>query len=217
MNSSADSRRLVGKREDLKHAKDLLSKIPRAKSDQRQRLLLAAAVTKLMRRVPIVVGGTAEAFWAGGAYHPTDLDLCPRPDTSDVAALHAAGLVRSGRHWVRDDLPVAVEFPGSGEDIKRTVRVVVERVAVQIIACEDLYLERVRQATVSWPHEDVSFDGAFAIALTNYATMDWEYVRARISEAGKNESAVGATMPLVNRRVRARARRRAITAREEPQ
>ncbi|TMC79145.1 MAG: hypothetical protein E6J08_12005 [Chloroflexi bacterium] len=93
----------------------------------------------------------------------------------------------------------------------------VERVAVQIIACEDLYLERVRQATVSWPHEDVSFDGAFAIALTNYATMDWEYVRARISEAGKNESAVGATMPLVNRRVRARARRRAITAREEPQ
>jgi hypothetical protein len=205
----------VGKKEDLRRAKGLLSRIPRARSDQRQRLLLAAAVTTLMRKPPIVVGGTAEAFWAGGAYHPTDLDLCPRPNPSDTAALRSAGLRKVGRHWVRDDLPVALEFPGSGDDIQRTVRVQVDGVAVQMIACEDLYVERIRQATAGWPHEDVSFDGAFEIALTNYATMDWEYVGERIAGAAKSEPAVSETMRKVNRRVRARARRQAIEALEE--
>jgi hypothetical protein len=52
-----------------------------------------------------------------------------------------------------------------------------------MISCEDLYLDRVRQATVSWPHEDISFDAALEIALTNYATMDWDYVRRRLRAA----------------------------------
>jgi len=206
----------VGRNEDLRLAKSLLSKIPGVRSDQRRRLLLAAAITKLMSKTPIVVGGTAEAFWAGGAYHPTDLDLCPRPGSSDAAALRSAGLRMVGQHWIRDDLPVAVEFPGSGDEIRRTVRVVVDRIAVQMISCEDLYVERIRQATVGWPHEDVSFDGAFEIALTNYATMDWEYVAERIAAAAKRGSAVGETMRRVNRRVRARARRQAIQAPQKP-
>ena len=120
---------------------------------------------------------------------------------------------KSGRHWVRDDLPVAVEFPGAGDDIERTVQVVVDGVAVAIIACEDLYLDRVRQATSGWPREDVSFDAALEIALTNYRDMDWDYVAKRILAAAGNERAVGETMRNVNRRVRARARRRAAEAR----
>lgn len=203
----------MGRNDDLRQAKGLLAKIPRARSGQRQRLLLAAAITKLLTKPPIVVGGTAEAFWAGGAYHPTDLDLCPRPTTADTAALQSAGLRKSGRHWVRDDLPVAVEFPGAGDDIERTVQVVVDGVAVAIIACEDLYLDRVRQATSGWPREDVSFDAALEIALTNYRDMDWDYVAKRILAAAGNERAVGETMRNVNRRVRARARRRAAEAR----
>lgn len=171
-------------------------------------MLLAAAVTTLMHHSPIVVGGTAEAYWAGGAYHPTDLDLCPEPRPADLAALRAAGLRRLGRHWTRGDLPVAVEFPGSGDDIERTIQVAVDGVTVKMIACEDLYLDRIRQATAGWPREDLSFDSALAIALTNYQTMDWEYIRQRIS-AAKDERSVAETMREVNRRVRARARRRA--------
>ncbi len=202
----------------LSRARSLLSKIPRSRSDQKQRMLLAAAITTLMRQAPIVVGGTAEAYWAGGAYHPTDLDLCPAPEPRDLTALRAVGLRKVGRHWTRDDLPVAVEFPGSGDDIERTITVVIEGVEVRIIGCEDLYLDRIRQATAGWPHEDLSFDSAFEIALTNYRNMDWDYVRERIATTARREPPVGETMLQVNRRVRARARRRAteIVAREAP-
>jgi hypothetical protein len=154
-----------------------------------------------------VVGGTAEEYWAGGEYHPTDLDLCPEPSTGDLKALTKLGLRKRGRHWTREDLPVAVEFPGSGDDIERTVVVRVAGVEVQIISCEDLYLDRLRQATISWPREDVSFDSAVAIALTNYRSLDWDYVRDQVKAAASTNKKIGTLMAAVNRRVRFRARR----------
>jgi hypothetical protein len=71
----------------------------------------------------------------------------------------------------------------------------------------------VRQATVSWPREDVSFDAALEIALTNYATMDWDYVRRRLRAASSFEGAVATAMASVNRRVRSRARRGTLDVR----
>lgn len=163
-------------------------------------------MTKLLSKQPIVVGGTAEEYWAGGEYHPTDLDLCPEPSQNDLKALASVGLRKSGRHWTREDLPVAVEFPGSGDDIERTVVVKVGGVSILMISCEDLYLDRVRQATASWPHEDVSFDAALEVALTNYVTMDWSFVRGRLRTIASGEQTVGTMMASVNRRVRSRAR-----------
>jgi hypothetical protein len=204
-----------GDRRDQQQAEALLRQVPTARSRLRQRLLLAAAITKLLSKQPIVVGGTAEEYWAGGEYHPTDLDLCPLPSESDCEALVAVGLRKRGRHWVRDDLPIAVEFPGSGDDIERTVAVKVGGVSVLMISCEDLYLDRVRQATVSWPREDVSFDSALALALTNYKTIDWDYVRDRLRTADITDQPVGTAMVAVNRRVRSRARRANLTGKEE--
>lgn len=195
-------------------AEALLERIPKTRSGLRQRLLLAAALTKLLRRAPIVVGGTAEEHWAGKEYHATDLDLCPGLSPGDVKSLTAIGMSRSGRHWVRQDLPVAVEFPGSGDDIERTVIVKVHGVPVRVISCEDLYLDRLRQATVSWPREDISFDSAIAIALTNYLSLDWDYVRDRLRAAASTERTVGIPMVAVNRRVRSRARRANLIARQ---
>jgi hypothetical protein len=192
---------------DQRQAEAMLLQIPKARSRLRQRLLLAAAMTRILSEPPIVVGGTAEEYWAGGEYHPTDLDLCPHPTRSDFAALRALGLRKSGRHWTRDDLPVAVEFPGSGDDIERTVHVKVGAVSILMISCEDLYLDRVRQATASWPCEDVSFDAALELALTNYVTMDWDYIRGRLRMAISSERMVGPLMASIHRRVRTRARR----------
>lgn len=191
---------------DAKRAESLLERIPREKSGLRQRLLLAAAITTVMERTPVVVGGTAEEYWAGGEYHPTDLDLCPRPSKRDLTALKDLGLRLEGRHWLRDDLPVAVEFPGSGDDIQRTVEVRVRGVTVSMISCEDLYLDRVRQATMSWPREDLNFDAAREVALTNYVSMDWRYIQRRVAETKDSEPSVGRAMAAVNRRVRLRAR-----------
>jgi hypothetical protein len=167
-------------------------------------------MTELLSKQPIVVGGTAEEYWAGGEYHATDLDLCPRPAPGDLKALASLGLRKRGRHWTRQDLPVAVEFPGSGEDIERTVVVKVGGVSILMISCEDLYLDRIRQATVSWPREDVSFDAALELALTNYLTMDWDYIRGRLGTSASSERPVATLMASVNRRVRSRARRSSL-------
>jgi len=203
---------------DHQKAAALLLQIPKARSGLRQRLLLAAAMTKLLSRQPIVVGGTAEEYWAGGEYHPTDLDLCPQPSPSDLKALVSVGLSKSGRHWTREDLPVAVEFPGAGDDIEMTVALKVGGVSILMISCEDLYIDRVRQATVSWPREGVSFDAALELALTNYVTLDWDYVRRRLRESASAERTVGSLMVSVSRRVRSRARRGSIdTAARRPQ
>jgi hypothetical protein len=188
-------------------AEALLRRIPGVRSALRQRLLLAAAITRVLGKSPIVVGGTAEEHWAGVEYHPTDLDLCPQLTASDTKALIALGLRKNGRHWSRSDLPVAVEFPGSGDDIERTVVVKVGGYSVLMISCEDLYLDRLAQATVSWPREDVSFDSAFEIALINYTRMDWDHVRDRLKLKAVAEATVGVLMVAVNRRVRSRARR----------
>jgi hypothetical protein len=188
-------------------AEALLCRIPGVRSALRQRLLLAAAITRVLGKSPIVVGGTAEEYWAGGEYHPTDLDLCPQLTASDTKALIALGLRKNGRHWSRSDLPVAVEFPGSGDDIERTVVVKVGGYSVLMISCEDLYLDRLAQATVSWPREDVSFDSAFEIALINYTRMDWDHIRDRLKLKAVAEATVGVLMVAVNRRVRSRARR----------
>lgn len=167
-------------------------------------------MTKLLSKEPIVVGGTAEEYWAGGEYHPTDLDLCPRLSPRDLKALASVGLHKRGRHWTREDLPVAVEFPGSGDDIERTVSLKVGGVSILMISCEDLYLDRVRQATVSWPGEDGSFDAALELALTNYTTLDWDYVRGRLGKTASRERRVGTLMVAVSRRVRSRARRGSV-------
>jgi hypothetical protein len=196
----------------VRQAEGLLAKIPRARSEQRRRMLLAAALTKVIDTRPIVVGGTAEAHWAGSRYFPTDLDLCPRPGPLDIDALKALGLQKQGRHWVRHDLPVAVEFPEHSDDIERTVDVRIDGVDVRVIACEDLYLDRVRQATVSWPRPDVSYYAALEIALTNYERMDWEYVMRRLGMVARTGQVAGSTMVKVSRRVRARARKERATA-----
>lgn len=60
-----------------------------------------------------------------------------------------------------------------------------------MIGCEDLYLDRIRQATVNWPREDISFDAAVEVAITNFPRMDWEYVRNRIKVAKEEEPKVG--------------------------
>ena len=188
-------------------ARQLLAQIPRAADGLEQRLLLAAAVTTIASKPPIIVGGTAEEYWAGGEYHATDLDLCPQPTEEEERRLSAIGLQTDGRYWSADELPVAVEFPGSGADIERTTPIRAGGVQVLMISLEEIYLDRVRRATVGWPREDVSFDGAFEIALTNFSRIDWNYVKARIDRVPNEEAAVRKAMSEINRRVRSRARR----------
>jgi hypothetical protein len=166
-----------------------------------QRLLIAAALREVMTRTPVVVGGAAEAYWAGDLYRPTDLDLCPPPTIADEAALTALGFQKEGRHWVHADLMYGVEFPGSGDDIQRTVEVSVGGAHAVVISVEDLYLDRLRHST-----RDRHFQDAVAIIVARRTALDWTYINQRVQEAATAQPLVGVSMQRMHPRVRAAAR-----------
>ena len=192
-----------------KEARRLLGLSSAAKKPQRQRLLLAAAIGAVFERLPVVVGGAAEEHWLSEESRPTDLDLCPSPSRQDLRELALLGFTREGRHWVHDEVVHGVEFPGSGEDIHRTIDVEVGGGKVRIIGLEDLYLDRLRQSTAS---ETARFsqrlDSLIAISALWGSNLDRGYIDRQVEAITAIEPQVGRSMRMMQRRVNREARHR---------
>ena len=187
-------------------AKKLLREAAHASDRLNRHLLVAAALDAALPRTPIVVGGTAFEYWTRAAYHETDLDLCVSLGRQGAAAFQELGFEREGRHWYAPRARVAVEVPDSVLDgaLDRTVRIHVSAGEVTIIGPEDLYLDRVRQATVRPTQNGDAFLGAVALFAALHDSLDMKYVRTRLrDEAGS----LGEVMRRVDSRVRRRVRR----------
>jgi hypothetical protein len=193
----------------ISNARDLLRKAERAKPGLRQNLLLGAALSEVLTPPPVVVGGTAEEFWGGHRYHETDLDLVGYLSSEGRTALVALGFQRHGREWTRPGTSFVVEFPDTriDGDVHRIKVTRVGGASVRIIGLDDLYVDRLKQATVNAPQEDIHFNSALAVAVSRYADINWNYVAKRIEKTLRTEPLVGQAMRRVNRRIRARARR----------
>lgn len=170
--------------------------------------MVAAALREVFASEPIVVGGLAEDYYTGDRYQPTDLDLCASVTASDERRLRRLGFAKEGRHWYHEPARVAVEFPGDriDGDESRTKSVDFGDGAARIIGVDDLYLDRLRQATMTESEWGISFAGAVAIAASRFEDLDWRYVRRRIREIRAVEPGAGASMAKLNARVRRRAR-----------
>lgn len=191
----------------LADAEKLLRQVPKTKRPLDQRLLVAAAVTTVMTTPPIVVGGTAEEYWTGDEYHPTDLDLIPGPSRSDQEALRKLGFQKEGRHWVRKDIPIATEFPhDTSLEVRRTFELRVSDVIVKVIGVDDLYFDRLGQSTSTMNVRDQHFSSLLAVALTNWDKLDWRYIEARIAETTNTKPGLGDSMRTMHRRCRRIAR-----------
>jgi hypothetical protein len=193
----------------ISKARELLRKAERAKSGLRQNLLLAAALSEVIAPPPVVVGGTAEEFWGGHEYHETDLDLVSRITSDDRATLESLGFERRGREWIRAGTPFVIAFPDTridGDDERiHTTRV--GGGSVRIIGLDDLYVDRLKQATTNEPREDIHFQSALAVAASRYDDINWTYVSSRIEATQRSEPLNGQAMRRVNSRIRSRARR----------
>lgn len=175
----------------------------------KRHLLVAASLREALSDEPIVVGGLAQDYYTAPIYHETDLDCCAFLRPEDRHALSELGFVREGRHWFHEPSRVAVEFPDDriDGDEERTITEAVGTGAARIIGLEDLYLDRVRQATATSSKNDVSFKGALAVAAARYEDVDWNYVRRRIADVTASEPMIGREMSRINRSVRSKARR----------
>jgi hypothetical protein len=194
----------------ISKAKRLL-RLAGGESDRLSRhLLVAAALRQVLHADPIVVGGTAEEYWTAAEYHETDLDLCVALTREDRKVLLALDFRPDGRHWTHPRISVAVEFPDSriDGDEDRTIEEPVGEGAARIIGLDDLYLDRLRQATVEERREGVEFHSALAVIAARYEDIDWPYVRGRIREIAGREDSVGDSMKRIDSKIRRRVRER---------
>lgn len=182
-------------------------------------LLTAAALEQTLPQTPIVVGGTAEAYWTGrDVYHPTDLDLwlpaSVDPMSQVASVLHDLGFRPSGRHWVVEGLDVVVEFP-SGEfagDERRIRRERIDGTDVFLIGLDDLYLARLRQSTANESEGSVEFLSALSVATHRFDAIDWRYVSQTIAGTQIANRVLGLSMRKGNSRIRSTVRRRLAEA-----
>lgn len=133
---------------------------------------------------PILVGGHALEFYTLGDYTTGDIDMVCTDLAPVKQVLEEAGFQREGRHWYREDVDIAVEFPGSTllGSWDRVEEVVIGDDIVYIIGKEDLLIDRLN-ACVHWRSEE-DCRWARRLLLLYGAEMDWPYLRVRAQEEG---------------------------------
>jgi hypothetical protein len=122
--------------------------------------------------------------------------------------LRHLGFHKRGRHWEHEASGVAVEFPDKrvDGDYLRTMEVAVAFSSARVIGLDDLYFDRLRQATTT-EHAGIEFHSALAVVAARYDDIDWEYVRGRIGGISESEAFVGRSMKRIDARIRRRVRR----------
>jgi hypothetical protein len=200
-------------------AEALLRKAAGERNRPRRHLLVAAALRDALRVEPVVVGGTAEEIQSGSPYHETDLDLCGVVAPDERPILRGLGFRKRGRHWFHDASKVAVEFPDTriDGDEARVERIRVGGGMAAMIGIDDLYLDRLRQATAPLANVEGSteFHSALAVAAGGFDRIDRRYVLARIREIERSEARIGERMRHLDSRIRRRVRR-ALAPEEGP-
>lgn len=190
-------------------------------ADPGRPLLVAGAICVALGRSFVVVGGTAVNFHTG-SYRPTDIDFVGSIGPSDRLTLVELGFRESGRHLVLDPPdggePIPVEFPGTelfGFATEPPEKVqVAPGVVVEVIALDDLMMDRVVQATDGTP---TTRDEAILLAVAAYRRIDWGSLEARSHSMGEAVTGSAArllpsTLAGIRRAARTRIRKGRLAA-----
>ena len=157
------------------------------------------------------MGGTAEEYQSGAPYHETDLDLCGVVTEGERETMRSLGFRKRGRHWFHEASHVAVEFPDDriDGDLERIERVDVGGGTAAIIGVDDLYVDRLRQATapIADVEGSIEFHSALAVATGAFERLDRKYVLRRIRGIEAREGRIGTTMRRLDSRIRRLAKR----------
>lgn len=149
-----------------------------------RRLWVLAVITEFLAPSgvkPILVGGAAVEFYTAGGYYTVDIDVVA--DTSAMSdALAQLGFEKKGRHWLREDIDIAIEAPGNNltGDPNRISSVEIEGLKAYVIGIEDIILDRLN-AYVHWKSNE---DGRWALRLIkeNDQNIDWPYLNDQAAE-----------------------------------
>ncbi len=157
-----------------------------------RRLFVLGVITEAMSEVgvrPILVGGSAVAFYTFGGYATQDLDVV-MPGSRQVEDVMAGlGFDRSGRYWTRRDLDIMLEAPSPplAGDPNRVTEISVGESVLYVIGIEDLVIDRLN-AYVHW-RSDEDARWAERLLAAHAEKVDWSYLELR-ARAESVESAL---------------------------
>lgn len=127
---------------------------------------------------PILVGGSAVAFYTGGNYATQDIDLVYSSAIVDEVLL-PAGFKKEGRYWFDESIGILVECPGSTY-LGKVAKVRVRSYEVYVSSIEDMIVDRLC-AFVFWESRT---DGEWARLMLASDDIDRTYLSARAKEEG---------------------------------
>ncbi len=133
---------------------------------------------------PIVVGGSAVDIYTEGIYPSHDIDLVSNRKIIGEILENVFNFKPSGRHWINEQIGLAVEIPGSslaGEKNKVTV-IRIENLKVYVIGFEDLIIDRLN-ACVHWKSE-TDCDQARYIIRYYRNRLDFGYLEKKAKDEG---------------------------------
>ena len=111
---------------------------------------------------PILVGGAAVELYTGGAYTTGDFDFVGDVPESVRRSLVEAGFKRLGRHWIRSEGEIFVEFPGSTvQEGEKTAILELDGTRVLTLTAEDMIVDRL----AAWQFWRSTTDGASAFLI----------------------------------------------------
>lgn len=130
---------------------------------------------------PVLVGGAAVEFYTAGGYTTFDMDIVSNTQVLD-RALIALGFSKDGRHWIHEDMSIAIEAPSEslGQESDRVFEIQIDDMKAYVLGIEDLIIDRLN-AFVHWKSKE---DGRWATHLIreNCDQIDWDYLKYRAVE-----------------------------------
>lgn len=126
--------------------KNELAKAALKKNPEKRAVFVAAVVSKALKQVgedPVLVGGSAVAFYTSAQYTTSDIDMVAFSSSEVSQIMQELGFKHQGKDFVHQKLGLYVEFPsstlGPGE---RWVNLNIGKNTLRIISVEDLIVDR---------------------------------------------------------------------------
>ena len=136
---------------------------------------------------PVLVGGSAVAFYTEGGYSTADIDMVSEGGPKLIETMLGLGFEKLGKDFVQSQLKIYVECPSrSLKPSEQTLTLNVDGRPLKIISPEDLMVDRL----CAFKFWQSGIDGACAIMLLELQDLDESRLTQRALEEDVHDALV---------------------------
>jgi len=143
---------------------------------------IAALISEALKSInidPILVGGSAVAFYTEGKYTTDDIDMVAPSGPEVQKIMSLLGLKKTGKDFINEDLGIYIEFPSEFlGPTEKTNTISIKNSELTIISIEDLIIDRL----ASFKFWQSTIDGVNALMMLELGIANKERVEKRARE-----------------------------------